>query len=166
MEVSSSCSRQTAFLNVKRLVKRRLLDGCTRRIPRNVTGHVTVLNTGWHGCDWLCAITDATCGPENRVVNMETSSKCTQIQPKRAIMAYGLPKQLSGAVGRTKHNKKPLGSDFFGCWSRVVFANRHFSACPAKVGLASKKNPFPVMGRKELICWSEVDLSVRRPRRW
>ena len=42
-------------------------------------------------------------------------------------MAYGLPKQLSGAVGRTKHNKKPLGSDFFGCWSRVVFANTAIS---------------------------------------
>ena len=128
-----------------------MLDGCTRRIPRNVTGHVTVLNTGWHGCDWLCAITDPTCGPENRVVNMENSSKCTQIQPKRAIMAYGLPKQLSGAVGRTKHNKKPLGSDFFGCWSRVVFANTAISPLPPeKVAWPQKKPLFPSWAGKNL----------------
>ena len=34
-----------------------------------------------------------------------------------------------------------------------------FLRLPRESGLASKKNPFPVMGRKELICWSEVDLS-------
>jgi hypothetical protein len=73
---------------------------------------------------------------------MENSSKCTQIQPKRAIMAYGLPKQLSGAVGRTKHNKKPLGSDFFGCWSRVVFANTAISPLAPRKWPGLKKNPF------------------------
>ena len=38
-----------------------------------------------------------------------------------------------------------------------------FLRLPRESGLASKKNPFPVMGRKELICWSEVDLSGTSP---
>ena len=99
------------------------------------SGHVTVFNTGWHGCDWLSAITDPTCGPENRVVNMENISKSTQIQPKRAIMAYGLPMQVSGALGPTNTIKSHLGSDFFWCWSHVVFANT------ADSGIAPRKWP-------------------------
>ena len=162
MKVSSDVQfvqQADCFFDVKRLVKQRLLDGCTRRIPRNVTGHVTVFNTGWHGCDWLCAITDPTCGPENRVVNMENISKSTQIQPKRAIMAYGLPMQLSGALGPTNTIKSHLGSDCFWCWSHVVFANGADLMLYSRKWPGLKKGILPVLGRKEPICWSRLDLS-------
>jgi hypothetical protein len=163
MKVSSDVQfvqQADCFFDVKRLVKQRLLDGCTRRIPRNVTGHVTVFNTGWHGCDWLSAITDPTCGPENRVVNMENISKSTQIQPKRAIMAYGLPMQLSGALGPTNTIKSHLGSDCFWCWSHVVFANTADSGIAPRKWPGLKKGILPVLGRKEPICWSRLDLSA------
>ena len=104
-----------------------------------------------------------TSGPENRVVNMENISKSTQIQPKRAIMAYGLPMQLSGAVGPTNTIKSHLGSDCFWCWSHVVFANTADSGIAPRKWPGLKKGILPVLGRKEPICWSRLDLSGFHP---
>ena len=94
---------------------------------------------------------------------MENISKCTQIQPKRAIMAYGLPMQLSGAVGPTNTIKSHLGSDFFWCWSHVVFANTADSGIAPRKWPGLKKGILPVLGRKEPICWSRLDLSASTP---
>ena len=56
-------------------------------------------------------------------------------------MAYGLPMQLSGAVGRTKHNKKPFGLGLFLVLvSCCIREHRRFRDCPAEVAWSQKRN--------------------------